>query len=620
MIPDDEWTLVDLAREGTFSLGAAEVRPSTRELIAGDRPEVLEPRVMQVLVALARRRGQVVSRDDLIAACWGGRAVSEDAIQRCIAALRRVAETHGGFSVTTVARVGYRLDESEPAAIKSAPTAEPLLAVLAFDNLSGDVDMAYFQETVARGADLRVIGRTSSFQYRGADKDVRRVAGELKATHVLDGSVRKSGARVRISAQLIECAEHVTLWSDRFDRDLTDIFALQDEIAAAVAAALKVAFGATAKPEVIDPAAYDLYLAAKRTRTNDFFRNVKTLDADIERLEQATVLAPNFARAWALLADRTVSRLQHGDLTQPYLVMRSKVVEAAETALRLDPGLGYAYQALSKLEPFGAYLSREEFHRKALSIDSNDPYVLYEASWFSAEVGRIREALGYAEQAHDLDPMDPSVACQYVNMLDFLGRRHETRPLWDAFRTLWPDSELVAWNATASAALYGDWDRFDSLVGALRQDGLYTAQVRQMVWFGRNLRNPEPTSTQAAVNQARYELARLGHVPLESLSTLYRLGYRQEVFDLIDQSSFASYFDPQQRWPGGLSMVNIFAGVHNNEMMCDPRFVGLCAKIGLCDYWVKTGRWPDCAEAVAPYYDFKSECRRLAASDASGRA
>src|ERR1700679_1195326 len=133
MNADDRPISIDLAREAGFALGAVEVRPSRRELIAGGRSEILEARVMQVLIALARRRGQVVSRDDLITGCWGGRAVSEDAIQRCIAALRRVAETHGGFSVTTVARVGYRLDESEPAAVQPALTAEPLLAVLAFD-------------------------------------------------------------------------------------------------------------------------------------------------------------------------------------------------------------------------------------------------------------------------------------------------------------------------------------------------------------------------------------------------------------------------------------------------------------------------------------------------------
>lgn len=104
--------LIDLASEPKFALGGLEVRPPTRELVAGAQAELLEPRVMQVLVALARRRGAVVSRDDLIASCWDGRAVGDDAINRCIQAIRRLAQAHGGFAITTVSRVGYRLDES----------------------------------------------------------------------------------------------------------------------------------------------------------------------------------------------------------------------------------------------------------------------------------------------------------------------------------------------------------------------------------------------------------------------------------------------------------------------------------------------------------------------------
>jgi class 3 adenylate cyclase/tetratricopeptide (TPR) repeat protein len=114
---------VDLAHEPGFRIGALEVRPSTRELAAPGATEVLEPRIMQVLVALARGPGQVVSRDDLITACWGGRAVGEDAINRCIQAIRRLAQTHGCFSVTTVARVGYRLDIQVSDGSSAAPPA-----------------------------------------------------------------------------------------------------------------------------------------------------------------------------------------------------------------------------------------------------------------------------------------------------------------------------------------------------------------------------------------------------------------------------------------------------------------------------------------------------------------
>jgi TolB-like protein len=256
MSADLRMTPIDLAHEAAFALGAVEVRPAKREVVSGQRRETLEPRIMQVLVALARQRGEMVSRDDLIQSCWGGRIVGEDSITRCISGLRRLAEQVGGFSVETVTRVGYRLKAST---LPGAASALPILAVLAFDNLSDDADMAYFSDgtseeilqTVARGASVSVVGRSSSFQFRGVNKNARHVATELNATHVLDGSVRRNGSRVRIFAQLIECVAQTTLWSDRFDGDLSDIFALQDEIAAAVAGALKVVFARTGRAEAI---------------------------------------------------------------------------------------------------------------------------------------------------------------------------------------------------------------------------------------------------------------------------------------------------------------------------------------------------------------------------------
>jgi formylglycine-generating enzyme required for sulfatase activity/DNA-binding winged helix-turn-helix (wHTH) protein len=134
---DGSPTLIDLAREARFTLGALEVRPSTREVVQGERREVLEPRVMRVLVALAQRRGEVVSRDELTAACWGVRVVGEDAINRAIAGVRRVAQSYGDFAVETVARVGHRLT-TELAGRPSvmAPVADPPLPLPAAGSLA----------------------------------------------------------------------------------------------------------------------------------------------------------------------------------------------------------------------------------------------------------------------------------------------------------------------------------------------------------------------------------------------------------------------------------------------------------------------------------------------------
>src|SRR5215831_2322987 len=141
-------SLIDLARVSSFTLGPLEVRPPSRQVVLGERRDVVEPRVMQVLVALARRRGEVVSRDDLIASAWGGRVVGEDAINRAIAGVRRIADAYGGFAVETVTRVGYRLTEQgadRPAELASRPS----ICVLPFANMSGEAEQSYFSDGIS---------------------------------------------------------------------------------------------------------------------------------------------------------------------------------------------------------------------------------------------------------------------------------------------------------------------------------------------------------------------------------------------------------------------------------------------------------------------------------------
>ena len=250
---------IRLAGEERLRLGALTIEPALRRVAHdGGDAEIVEPRVMQVLVALIHAEGRILSRDELLMSCWHGVVVGEDAITRVVGRLRRLFDSigQGEFKLETVTKVGYRLvptgwtSEARRPEVALAPVTEPRLAVLAFDNLCDGDDMAWFSngvseeilQSVASVEALTVIGRGSSFQFRGAEKSASHVAAALNVTHLLDGSVRRSGPTVRISAQLVECAGQTTLWSDRFDRELSDFFAVQDEIAGAVAAALTMVF------------------------------------------------------------------------------------------------------------------------------------------------------------------------------------------------------------------------------------------------------------------------------------------------------------------------------------------------------------------------------------------
>ena len=183
-----------------------------------------------------------------------------------------------------------------------------------------------------RGSTLKVIARSSSFQFRGPEKVVRKVAADLRATHLLDGSVRRSGTRVRISAQLVECASATTLWSNRFEGALDDVFALQDEIALAVADAMKATFAPARPVGRIDPDVYERYLKAK-----DQGLGVHNLDLSLaeraQLLDQVVAAAPQFAAGWAWLGQMRALLARGAERGEPFRRKRAEALEALDKAM-----------------------------------------------------------------------------------------------------------------------------------------------------------------------------------------------------------------------------------------------------------------------------------------------
>ena len=303
MTTDIEASQIDLAVTRDFTVGGAQVRPSLREIEAEGTVETLEPRVMQVLVLLAEMEGRTVSRDLMVERCWGGVIVGEDAIQRCVGRLRKVADATGAFEIVTLSRVGYRLNARAPAAGNTQP--ERLLAVLPFDNLSNDPDFDYFADgvseeilqSIARGSSIRVIGRTSSFQYRGQDKTIPRIARDLGATHILDGSVRRSGTLLRVSAHLVELSDQTMLWTDRFDGDIDNPFDLQDEVARGAVEALKGVFREKAASAPVSGASFESLLMLR-----ELVRQMSFGSEDEAVLSAINTLAPDSAEAWGIVA------------------------------------------------------------------------------------------------------------------------------------------------------------------------------------------------------------------------------------------------------------------------------------------------------------------------------
>jgi len=606
---------IDLAREPAFALGGVEARPAKLEIVMVDRREVLEPRIMQVLVVLARQRGEVVSRGDLIQACWGGRIVSDDAIDRCISRLRRLAEAFGGFELQTIPRVGYRLTETAP--LQSPPAGhEPLLAVLAFDNLSDDPDLAFFSDglseeilhAVARRTNVNVIGRSSSLSLRGSEKSARNVARELGATHLLDGSVRRRGDLVRVSVELVECAGQTLVWSESFDRDLAEILPLQDDIAAAVAAALRARFSGRRHDARVDPVAYDLFL---QTRPNLDRGSIPPSRA-IPMLEKAVTLAPDFAPAWAALAVSRVEAYRRIALdVAPVRVERAEVVAAADRSLELDPGSGTAHIARAHLLPWGEYAGREAEFSTALEADVHSSEARTELGWFLNALGRNEEALRIATEGRTLDPLNTRVANLYAQMLCANGRYEESLRITASFRERWPYAFSFVSAPLFLAATVGDEAEFVRLMAIAQQRHAASPYLRDTLRRASILRDPTPAQRQRLLERLSRQVAETGGMDLALLTLAHHIGLVDETFALIADATF------RQRWDeGGPPLAEgsfppgiIFDRWPCNSLMDDPRFVSLCAKLGLCDYWVQTERWPDCARFVP--YDFEAEARRL---------
>jgi TolB-like protein len=495
--------------------------------------------------------------------------------------------------------------------------AELALAVLAFDNLSGDPEMAFFsdgvsaeiQQAVARSSELKVIARSSSFQFRGADKAPRKVAAGLNVTHVLDGSVRRGGAKVRVAAELVRCDDEASIWSERFDRDLTDMFELQDEIAGQVAAALKVAL-APAKPAgAVDAEAYDLFLKveAKWGQSAD-----PADDLEIHwTLEHITETAPAFAPAWARLA---LSYVRQGRMfgSVPYAEAKAAAQVAAETALRLDPKAGVARIALAGLLPRGRYAERERLLAQARDDSPNERSCFWSWGDFLDQVGRNRESLLAMRRAYELDPLWPLSVFRLSDALYRVGAYEDYQKLNADGRRRWPKHPAFYSPVAAAAAYAQDWKLYDEIMAAADAAGLEGPDLQQLAEFADAYRGRNPGYVEQLLAGLRLEVERQGWPTLSGLLSAVKLGHAEEAFALVAEATYPN-FEENSPNPGGFyTPAVIFGRLVSPEMLNDVRFVGLCAKLGLCDYWVETGHWPDCADFVS--YDFRAEALRLAGS------
>jgi DNA-binding winged helix-turn-helix (wHTH) protein/TolB-like protein len=637
---------IDLAREPDFRIGRLEVRPSTREVIAGETREVLEPRIMQVLVALSRRHGEVVSRDELIASCWGGRVVGEDAIQRAVAGVRRLGEANAAFAVETVARVGYRLVETEatrqrfwrrPRAPARAWVAAALLvvalaagggwlawsrlgappasgeikvAVLPFEATSSDADARHFADglldeilSVLSANRAEAVSRTESAALRAPDAAAIRGLG---AALLLDGTVDEVGGRIKVRVHLDDAATRTILWSEDFERPATEAESLEAEVAAKATTLASYALAARSAG-LTNGAVLADYISAVESYRFDWSGGSQTAEPILRRVIER---APRFAGGHAQLAVALAVQYYPGNPRAAEL--SAEAMREAQRALALNPrGFG-AYGVFFTLKPVTDWQAREVLTRKAMAADPTEAGYPYMYSRQLALTGRLKAAAEMARRGVAIDPLWPGPTSALGMTLLEAGRPNDGLATFDRMAEIWPRHYATRMGRFWATAMYGDPDVALKLLADDRTappdvDPRGAALWREFL-AATKPDGPKDRSRLAADLEAGERAGALASGAVTAM--LARLGDIDGAFAAanryVDQ---INTYGPTKNNPTTLPPYLFISATA--PMRRDPRFMPLVARLGLAQFWRATGQWPDfCAEPGLPY-DCKAEAAKL---------
>lgn len=408
-------------------------------LWCGDEPVPIGNKAFQLLRLLIKNRNSLLTKSEILDAIWGDVCVTEDLVKEYIHDLRVALgdDPKHPEHIETVHGRGYRflggveeVNRPKGAGALTQPTYPPSLAVLPFTNLSGDPQQEYFSDGItediitglSKNPYLSVISRNSSFSYKGKSVRLREVSEDLGVQYVLEGSVRKVGLHIRVTAQLVDAASDRHLWAESYDQNLDDIFAVQDEVVGSIIHALGARDGAleksarqySIKTALTNPSAYDCYLQARE----HFFRPDDSGFDEAEALyEKAIELDPDFARAYSGLASLHFLRFKLF-LTASFESIEMKTLDLAVRSVNLDSNDYLGHWVLGRLYSYQGkqVQSLAEFDR-ALHINPNDANLLAVYSEHLVYWGRLELALERCQRAIRLNPNCPD---WYWRMLGFV--------------------------------------------------------------------------------------------------------------------------------------------------------------------------------------------------------
>ena len=406
-------------------------------LFRGTVPVPLPPKAVDTLLVLVQNAGAVIDKEEIFKQVWKGAFVEEGSLTRTISILRKALELDGNGQkyIATVSKRGYRFVAQVVETPERLSQQKLMLAVLPFENMSGDDTQEYFSDGLTEEMitqlsrlnpdRLAVIARTSAMRYKGANKSVREIGRELSVSHVLEGSVRREAGRVRIAAQLIQVADETHVWADTYDERLGDILKLQSKVSQAVAREIRVKLTPReerrlAAAREVSPAAYEAYLKGRHLwnkRTEDGMRK------SIAHYEEAIRQNPDYAIAYCGVADSYVMLACRGMAPAKETFRKAKA--AASKAIELDPELGDVHGSLAhvRLHDWDWKELERDFQR-AIELNPAQAIVYYWYGEFLMSMGRPEEAIAVTQKAYQTDPLSAVIGAS-LGMILYLARRYD---------------------------------------------------------------------------------------------------------------------------------------------------------------------------------------------------
>ncbi len=466
------------------------------------------------------------------------------------------------------------------------------IAVLPFVNMSADPDNEYFSDGIAeellnvlvRVEGLKVSSRTSSFAFKDREATVPEIANQLNVDHILEGSVRKAGTKVRITAQLIDVKSDTHLWSDTYDRELEDIFAIQDEIAGNIVQALKVALGTEAEPSgqiarqpTDNLEAYQVYLQGRHLWQQ---RGGERLTKSIELLQQAIALDPGFARAHSTLAAAygVLPGYIREATSSEYVPLAD---ESARRAIALDATLAepHAVLGLVAQTQFRWSDSESEF-RKAIELDPLEPTSYFWLGLLYVTTGRVADGLVEIQHSLELNPVSELVMGWLAYVHYMLEQDDQAWPL--AQRAAIPGGPTSSWGAKSALELRrGDFDASrDSWLKSYEVNGVAERFVDA---YYRALQNPERRDE--AVRVMAEETAK---------DSLLKPAWEYRYLAAYDRAydfMIRGVEEDNDTW------LTLLWEPESKTMRQNPRFKPIVEEYGLVDYWRAT-KWADLCRPV----------------------